>query len=225
MNKEDSPVIFNSIAHQYELLNLVISGGLSTWWDYRVIKKLSEFVKPGPEGGMVVDLGCGTGRLVRKLKFYGFHALGVDPSLLPERGQRLHGKGPYVRGEAERLPLNSGIADAVVSLYTFRNWKNPLLGLGEVARILRPGGVWILIEFFTPHTFLGRLFLNSYMKYLIPLVGSVFGAKRAYNYLWESISGFGTTSYFEPRFKEHFDILDRKTLAGGVPVLYVLKRA
>ena len=88
-----------------------------------------------PAGGLVVEIGCGTGRLLRE--FRGCRTLGVDPALpmlRQARGLRV------VRGVAEALPLKSGSADLAFASLAFHHFPDKALAAAELHRVLRPGG-------------------------------------------------------------------------------------
>src|SRR5690242_10617333 len=93
----------------------------------------------------VLDLGSGTGRLTPGLavEFQG-RVYGVEPS------DRMRAEAPaapgvtYLKGSAEAIPLPEASVDVVLMFLTFHHWTDPLQGLREVRRVLRPGGVALL---------------------------------------------------------------------------------
>jgi ubiquinone/menaquinone biosynthesis C-methylase UbiE len=109
------------------------------------------------EPGRVLDVGCGTGALLRQLaaRLTGDAELcGVDPAprMLVEARKRL-GDDPRVRlehGAAERLPFEDASFDLVVSAMSFDHWSDQELGLSECARVLRPAGRLVLADLFAP---------------------------------------------------------------------------
>jgi SAM-dependent methyltransferase len=94
-------------------------------------------------GGRVLDVGCGTGGLLRALEAsVGVEATGIDAS--PHATACSRGRGSLVlRGRAEGLPFPSGTFDAVTALDVIEHLDDDLAGVGELARVLRPGGVLI----------------------------------------------------------------------------------
>jgi ubiquinone/menaquinone biosynthesis C-methylase UbiE len=94
--------------------------------------------------GRVLDLGCGTGR---NLPLLPGDAVGVDPALEPLRRARRRAPGRrLVQARAEALPFRDGAFDTAVSGLVFCSVDDPAAGLGEVRRILAPGGTLRMLE-------------------------------------------------------------------------------
>jgi SAM-dependent methyltransferase len=98
--------------------------------------------------GAVVDIGAKDGRKL-ELMPSGLRYLGIDP--FPKDNPALPAHAAVVRGFVEALPVADGVADAVLSLASFDYFVDPEAALVEVARILRPGGVFaVLLSVLTP---------------------------------------------------------------------------
>jgi ubiquinone/menaquinone biosynthesis C-methylase UbiE len=99
----------------------------------------------------VLDVGCGTGALLRRLaaRLPDAELAGVDPAprMLAESRKRLDGVR-LERAAAERLPFADASFDLVVSAMSFDHWAEQKLGLAECARVLRPGGSLVLADLF-----------------------------------------------------------------------------
>ena len=115
-----------------------------------LLKLASEQV---PEARSILDVGCGTGRLLRTAsqRFPGAHLEGIDAapqmveqaiSLLPP-GALIH----FQHATAEALPFADRQFDLVFSTMTFHHWADQTQGVSEVARVLAPGGRWLLADF------------------------------------------------------------------------------
>lgn len=95
----------------------------------------------------VLDLGCGTGRLTPGLaaEFQG-QVYGVEPAdrMRAAAEQVPHPGVTYLKGSAEQIPLPEASVDVVLMFLTFHHWTDPVQGLREVRRVLRPGGVALL---------------------------------------------------------------------------------
>jgi ubiquinone/menaquinone biosynthesis C-methylase UbiE len=127
---EQIPWIYDPLCALYEKL------GLARWRRWLV-----EGVR-----GRTLDLGCGTGRNLPLLP-PGVSVIGLDPA--PDalrRARRRAPAVPLVRGSAEALPFRDGTFDTVVSGLVFCSVSDVRRGLGEVARVLRPGGTLRMLE-------------------------------------------------------------------------------
>lgn len=121
-----------------------------------------------PHPASVLDVGCGTGALLRTLadRLPACVALsGVDPApAMLEVGRAALGQRSrvwLVGAVAERLPFRDASFDLVVTTVSFDHWTDQPAGLGEAARVLRPGGRLVLVDLFAvgwlrPITALGR---------------------------------------------------------------------
>jgi SAM-dependent methyltransferase len=95
-----------------------------------------------PPGRLTVDLGCGEGRLLRELAAMGHRVVGVDraPTMARAAAQAVGGDAGVVVADAARLPLASGAADLVVAFMSLLNVDDLPAAVGEVGRVLAPGG-------------------------------------------------------------------------------------
>jgi ubiquinone/menaquinone biosynthesis C-methylase UbiE len=100
-----------------------------------------------PPGMRVLDIGCGTGRLLGLVHDRSSVAVGVDASArMLAAAKRLRDGPLLVRGLAEQLPFASGAFDVVTATLSLRHWQDPVRGIGEVARVLCPAGVLIVAD-------------------------------------------------------------------------------
>lgn len=96
----------------------------------------------------ILDVGCGTGRLLRSAhdRWPNARLIGVDPSVgMIEAGRRVTPAELHVAG-AEAIPLPDASVDLAFSTIAFHHWADPARGLREVARVLRPGGGFVLVD-------------------------------------------------------------------------------
>jgi ubiquinone/menaquinone biosynthesis C-methylase UbiE len=104
----------------------------------------------------VLDVGCGTGKLLRRARHVWPEAqfTGVDPaSGMIEMAKRLTPDATFFTGMAEALPLQDASFDLALSTTSFHHWQDQAAGIREVARVLRPGGYFILVDAFFPEWF------------------------------------------------------------------------
>ena len=101
----------------------------------------------------ILDVGCGTGRLLRKLgeRWPSSQLIGVDPHEgMVSVARRLMPSGVFHVGTAESIPIESASIDLVVSSISLHHWADPLRGLREVGRVLRGGGCLCLADITLP---------------------------------------------------------------------------
>ena len=108
----------------------------------------------------VLDVGCGTGRLLRQAHTYWPEAqlIGVDPANgMIEMAKRLTPNATFFTGMAEALPLQDASVDLALSTISFHHWQDQAAGIREIARVLRPGGYFLLVDLSFPD-WLGQVF-------------------------------------------------------------------
>jgi ubiquinone/menaquinone biosynthesis C-methylase UbiE len=129
----------------------------------RVHQVVLELARELPPPETIVDVGCGTGRLLRaaQLQWPNARLVGVDPAAgMIEVARRLNSAASFHLAMAESLPLPDGSADLVFSTTSFHHWQDRAAGVRQVARVLRTGGHFILADAYPPAWFT-RLFLRE----------------------------------------------------------------
>jgi ubiquinone/menaquinone biosynthesis C-methylase UbiE len=104
----------------------------------------------------ILDVGCGTGRLLRQAKVFWPEAqlIGVDPANgMIEMAKRLTPSATFSTGMAEALPLQDASVDLALSTTSFHHWQDQAAGIREIGRVLRPGGCFILVDASFPDWF------------------------------------------------------------------------
>lgn len=138
-------LIFDSWAPSYDWL-------FPSVFYQAIHKRLLEYVDL-PQPANVLDLGCGTGRLLQRLasEFPQLRGTGLDLSSNMVRQARLsnrhHPRLIFLEGKAESLPFGDGQFDAVFNTISFLHYSEPQQVLNEVSRILAPGGRFYLVDF------------------------------------------------------------------------------
>ena len=101
----------------------------------------------------VLDIGCGSGRLLRKAHDYWpeAHLSGVDPAQkMLDVARQLTPEARFYMGSGEALSLEDASVDLALSTISFHHWHDQAAGVREVARVLRPGGSFLLADFTSP---------------------------------------------------------------------------
>ncbi|CAG9464818.1 unnamed protein product [Pedinophyceae sp. YPF-701] len=150
----------------------------------------------------VLDVGCGTGASTRAaarrmracaaIRGFKLHVEGLDcsPEMLRIAGETKDDACcTYTRGDAENLPYRDGVFDAVLSVYTLRNFGTIAIALKEMVRVTRSGGSVLLLDAFVPRNVVVRALLRVWMRGIVPAIAGLLSHSRAYEYLAESIQG------------------------------------
>lgn len=223
--------MFDGIARRYDTLNHVLSGGLDLLWRKRAIRALQL-----PPGGRLLDMCTGTGDLalaaVRAVR--GSSVVGVDFSgemlrygLAKVRDAGLGGRVRLVRGDATRVPLPDASVDAASVAFGIRNVVDRDQACREFARVLKPGGRLVILEFGNPTLPGWRQFYAWYSRVVLPRIGAVISGDRvAYSYLPASIGQFPAPEAFSRDVKAAgFSSVTWKAMTFGTVYLYIATRA
>ncbi len=188
--------LFDGIATRYDTLNHLLSAGRDKAWR-RDAAALAD-LRGSPA---ILDLCGGTGDFLHSIlqgaSGQSKETLGIvaDFSLPMLRGSR--GKFAQTSARVQRagvdalaLPFKPNSFDAVFCGYGIRNLDDWHRGLQAIHQVLKPGGVFITLEFFRPETLFTRLFYGVIAPLAIPLIGGLMSRKAAYEYLVSSIRAF-----------------------------------
>lgn len=211
--------MFDTIAPRYDLANSLFSFGTDRLWRKKLVNELRPF-KPK----MIADIATGTGKLAFLLsKELNAEVYGIDISEnMLEIARKKYPSISFIRESGEKVPFPDNSFDAITIAFGIRNFDNPVKGLGEALRILKPEGIIAVLEFSQPSKNLwGRLF-RFYFRTLIPFAGRILtGNKNAYSYLNKSALSFTSGSDFLILMQESgFINLKQKRLTGGISTIY-----
>jgi len=209
--------MFGRIAPTYDLANRVLSARRDVAWRRAALRLL----KAPP--GDVLDLACGTFDLSLEAIASG-HALRVHgcdfslPMLKAGTAKRSATAISAAAGDALHLPYASGAFDAAMVAYGWRNFGDPAGSLAELARVLKPRGEILILEFFRPVRLWPKVFYGTFGRVMMPLVGGlVSGDRAAYTYLNASITTFVSIDEAEALLRSAgFGQLRRHACFGGV---------
>jgi ubiquinone/menaquinone biosynthesis methyltransferase len=210
--------MFDRISPTYDLLNRILSIGIDKRWRSRALTLLAELLPAGP----LLDSCAGTLDLAQAIeaRFPGRKLIAADFSreMLVQGRSKVSGGVPLTVGDAMRLPIASGVLAGMTCAFGMRNLSNPEEGLSEALRVLKPGGVLIVLEFYRPSTLLMRAFHGVYARFVLPSVGFMVSRdKEAYRYLARSMQGFFTrTEYEQLGRKVGFSQVSSEDLSFGI---------
>ncbi len=185
--------MFDAIAPAYDFMNRAMTFGIDKLWRRSAVKLIASETHDD-----ILDIATGTGDLAILLarKLDPLTVIGVDLSEgMIEIGRKkvlAEGLDDIVTlgiGDCLQLPFPDASFDCITCAYGVRNFQNLLAGYREMHRVLRPGGMVVILELSTPRSAVVRPFYNLYTRHLIPTVGRLVSKDvRAYSYLPESIA-------------------------------------
>jgi demethylmenaquinone methyltransferase/2-methoxy-6-polyprenyl-1,4-benzoquinol methylase len=192
--------MFSKVPPKYDIINHVITLGQDTRWRKTAAKTC---VEGNP--AHILDLGCGTGDLTIDIALQAKttpEIIGLDYSqpmlaLARIKAERksVKDKVNFVHGEATKIPYTDGYFDCVGISFAFRNltYLNPHweIHLGEVYRVLKPGGRFVIVESSQPDNAFVRMCFRLYLRGYVRPAGAILSHEgAAYKYLAESAAHF-----------------------------------
>src|SRR5210317_1992467 len=192
--KEQVTTMFDTISKEYDGLNRVISFGIDIKWRKKVVELVA---KQNPK--TILDIATGTGDLaINLVETNAQEIIGLDISEgMLEVGKKkikkkqLSNKIKMVVGDSEQLPFDDNTFDAITVAFGIRNFENLDKGLSEILRVLKPNGIFVILETSVPVKTPFKQGYKFYTKYVLPKIGKLFSKDQlAYSYLSESASVF-----------------------------------
>lgn len=228
--KEQVAKMFDNISHRYDFLNHFLSLGIDKLWRRKAISYLKD-LKPL----QILDVATGTGD-------FAIQALSLKPTLISGidisegmldvgrrkiRERKLDHLIELKKGDSENIPFEQNKFDAVTVAFGVRNFENLEKGLGEIYRVLKPGGRVVVLEFSRPRSFPMKQLFNFYFKRILPKIGNAVSSDNvAYTYLPESVQAFPDGNDFL-RILDEIGFKDTKckVLSFGISSIYIGTKA
>jgi len=231
--------MFAAVAPRYDFLNHFLSFGLDLTWRRAAARALRDVLSR--PASVAVDVCCGTGDLALALsRFSAGTVIGADfctPMLeraerkLSRSAQRSGGTGPALRdrtvlflaADTLGLPFPDGALELVTSAFGFRNLANYSMGLREMFRVLKPGGVVAILEFSRVRwPVFGPAFRFYFARLLPPMGDWISGVRGAYRYLHDSVTRFPDQKDLATLLGEAgFTGIHYRDFMGGVAALHL----
>jgi len=209
---------FASLAERYSLTNHVLSLGIDVLWRRRVARMVAA-LRPMT----VLDVAAGTGDLSLELQRGCPEAIVTASDFCGEMlaVARRHGVARTVEADALDLPFADGSFDVVTVAYGLRNMASWPGALREMRRVLRPGGVLVILDFSLPDGWM-RAPYRWYLHRVLPLLaGWITGNREAYEYLGASIERFPSGEAMRRLLGESgFGETAWTPLSGGISAIY-----
>ena len=215
--------MFTAIAPRYDLLNHVLSLNVDRAWRRSAVRRLQWDATPG---GLYLDLCAGTLDLAVELERQrGFTGAVVGADFVVPMLKLGQGKAGGVRAvgaDALVLPFPDGTFDGCMIAFGIRNLEDVGAGLAEMARVLRPGGRLVILEFSMPSRWPVRPLYAFYFRHVLPRIGRLVSKHTsAYTYLPDSVSAFPEPTELTASISAHgFAAVRHEALTFGVASLY-----
>jgi demethylmenaquinone methyltransferase/2-methoxy-6-polyprenyl-1,4-benzoquinol methylase len=207
--------MFDRIAPVYDLMNRSMTMGLDQRWRRLTVRAVC---RPGDR---VLDACCGTGDLAIAAETAGCEVTALDFSeRMLERARRKSHAVEWVRGDVLDLPFPDESFDAATVGFGIRNVEDIDRALGELHRVLRPGGRLGVLEITRPTGLLAP-FYRVWFDGIIPLAGKLIRGGSAYTYLPASVRRFpAPTGFSNTVLQAGFKHVQFRLLAGGIVALH-----
>lgn len=186
--------MFDNISKEYDNLNRVISFGIDVKWRKKVVKLVKD---TNPE--TILDIATGTGDLAINLSETNANkiiGLDISDGMLEVGRQKIKKKElnttiEMILGDSEDLPFKDNTFDAITVAFGVRNFEHLDKGLAEILRVLKPNGIFVILETSVPTKTPFKQGHRIYTKYIMSAIGRIFSKDQsAYSYLSESASKF-----------------------------------
>ncbi len=217
--------MFNAIAPRYELVNTIFSFGRDKMWRRRAVQFAG--VRSDDD---VLDIACGTGDFARAFAVAKpASVVGCDfaTEMLALASKRPPPSITWCEADALCLPFNDQAYSITSCAFGVRNFQDLRKGLGEMYRVLRPGGRAVILEFTRPRRRLFRAMYELYTHRFMPVAASIISRDRsgAYRYLPRSVVSFPDSQKVCDLLKEvGFSRVQATPLTLGAVMVYIARR-
>jgi len=224
--------VFNKVANKYDFMNDILSLGIHRLWKQYFI----ETMNPYP-GTRLLDVAGGTGDIAFEFLRYANSKLDSASSVvvcdinqnMMKVGQERAAKQKidssrieWVHGDGLELPFEANSFDAYSVAFGFRNMVNLNKAIDEAYRVLKPGGIFMCVEFSQVNNALIRSFYDWYSFQIIPVIGEVVSNDfKSYQYLVESIRKFPEKETFKQMLEDGgFKLVSYEDLSCGIAAIH-----
>jgi demethylmenaquinone methyltransferase/2-methoxy-6-polyprenyl-1,4-benzoquinol methylase len=227
--KDQVEEMFDNIASNYDFLNHLLSMGIDITWRKKAIKIIG---KLNPK--VILDVATGTGDFAleaNSLQPERIVGLDISEEMLNVGRKKIIQKKlgnviEMVKADSEAMPFEDNTFDAITVGFGVRNFAHLEVGLGEMLRVLKPGGQVAIIEISQPDKFPIKQIYSIYFKHILPAVGKLVSKDaRAYTYLPESVTHFAQGQEFADILtKVGFKNATSTPLTFGTASLYIASK-
>jgi demethylmenaquinone methyltransferase / 2-methoxy-6-polyprenyl-1,4-benzoquinol methylase len=226
ISAEENRAMFDKIAGYYDGTNKILSLGLDGYWRRRAVACLA----PHPDG-KYLDVGCGTGdvsiEILRQVPDSSVSGIDrsekmVEIGRAKARDAGLENSISLDIGDVLDLAFPDNYFDGAITSFCIRNVTDRRRGLTEICRVVRPGGLFVILELTEPTGFVMRPMFRIYAGVIMPLVTRIMSSVSAYRYLSASMADFPRPEVFINLMSEAgFVDIECTHMTGGIVTLFV----
>ena len=191
--------MFADIAGDYDFLNHFLSANFDKGWRRKGVKA----VEAGPSD-KVLDICSGTGDLAFEFEKSGADVIGMDfcyPMIELAHQKKQQSKTSFNVADSLHLPVRDNCVDICSVAFGIRNAVDLDRGLGEMHRVLRPGGRLLILEFTNPPGVIFPAIYGFYFNHILPRIANLISRSSAYTYLNKSVKAFPDAPDLSERIK------------------------
>ena len=226
---EQIEAMFDNIAPEYDKFNYLASMNIDRIWRRRAISALKPFAPR-----KVLDIATGTGDLAilvsKKLRPDTVIGCDISEGMMQVARNKCLKKGitgiSFEKEDCTALSYPDGSFDAVTSSFGIRNFQELDKALGEMCRVLKPGGHLAILELSSPVKFPMKQLFPFYAKYVMPFLGRLFSKDtEAYRYLPQSMAAFPQGEVLQQSIlKAGFSKVTFSRYTGGICTFYLAEK-
>jgi demethylmenaquinone methyltransferase / 2-methoxy-6-polyprenyl-1,4-benzoquinol methylase len=224
--KDQVASMFDQVAFRYDLLNRLLSGRLDILWRKKAISELKSL-----NVRKMLDVATGTADMAimsyKALKPDKITGIDISDGMLDIGRKKvakllLNDRIELLKGDSEAIKADPDTFDAITVAFGVRNFENLEKGLGEMYRVLRPGGKLVVLEFSKPKRVIFKGLYTMYMNLIAPQAGKWLSKnKDAYKYLHSSVKAFPEGETFLHILQQvGFTETSLKSLSLGICTIY-----
>ena len=228
--KEQVTQMFDTISKEYDGLNRAITFGIDITWRKKVIEIIKQF-----NPNTILDIASGTGDLAimaaQKTKAGEIIGADISEGMLAVGKEKIEKLGLSKRikmqlADSENLPFDNDYFDAITVAFGVRNFENLDKGLKDIYRVLKPGGVFIVLETSVPTLPIVKQGYLFHSNFVLPFFGKLFSKDpKAYAYLSKSAKNFPYGKAFNNIMEKNgFIEVENKPQTLGVASIYIGKK-
>ena len=236
--------LFDKIAKNYDLLNSIISFFQDRRWRSKLINIIDKSYPPitsSTSPDIYLDLATGSGEVLfcanktLHKKFTSFIGIDISPKMINTANNKYRSKKvkdsdssaiEFFCGDVRKLTYQDNSIKCITISFGLRNIPENIEALKEFHRVLSKGKSLFVLEFFPPSNSILSFGFNCYFRYVLPIIGGLFGHYQEYSYLPKSVKGFYTIEDFRKLcIKLGFTIgSEYSYLFGGCRIIQLVKK-